>query len=226
MGTKVKWGAMKGIGIARMGLVAAGLTAAVLTTGAQAQEGQLVKDLLSNMGVIPKDKDPIEYRERPPLVLPPRMELRDPAQPGSVQARNPQWPNDPDVVERRRREAEARTPVTETDNYRMNGQRNRLSIEEMRAGRRAGAEIPTTTVSPKSDNAHWMSPDVLRAQEAQGRSAQASASDSATRRSLTEPPSAYRQSATGQAIKGSFSVQEQVNEEDPRAFRRQMQQRN
>ena len=215
---------MKGIGIARIGLVAAGLTAAAFATSAQAQEGELVKKLLSGIGVVPEERDPIEYRERAPLVLPPRMELRDPGQAGSAAARNPQWPNDPDVAERRRRDAEARTPISESDRNRMNGKNNRLSIEEMRAGRRAGAQIPTSPVS-RSDNAHWINPDVLRAQEAQGRSAQLT-EDDASRRSLTDPPSAYRKSATGQPIKGGFEVPNRVDEADPRAFQRQMQQRN
>jgi len=216
---------MKGIGIARIGLVAAGLTAVALMTSAQAQEGELVKKLLSGIGVVPEERDPIEYRERAPLVLPPRMDLRDPAQPGSAAARNPQWPNDPDVAERRRRDAEARTPISESDRNRMNGKNNRLSIEEMRAGRRAGAEVPTAPVS-RSDNAHWINPDVLRAQEAQGRTSQVAGGDDSTRRSLTDPPSAYRRSATGQPIKGGFEVPNRVDEADPRAFQRQMQQRN
>jgi hypothetical protein len=217
----MKWGAMKGIGIARIGLVAAGLTAAVLTTGAEAQEGELVKSLLSNLGVVPQDKDPIDYRERPPLVLPPRMELRQPMAPGA-EARNPQWPNDPDVAERRRRAAEAGTPPTETDLYRTNGQGNRLSIYEMRAGRRAGAGVPSAPVAPKSTNDNWVNPDVLRAQEREGRSAQVADGDEATRRSLTDPPSTYRRSATGQPIKGSFAVPERVDEADPKVFHRQM----
>jgi hypothetical protein len=216
---------MKGIGIARIGLAAVGLAAAVLTTAANAQEGQLVKNILSGIGVIPEDKDPIDYRERPPLVLPPRMDLREPAQPGSARARNPQWPNDPDVADRRRREAEARTPVTETDLYRMNGRGNRLTVDEMRAGRRAGAEVPTAPVPPRSDNTHWLNPDVLRAQDPKGRSAEVADGGEVSRRSLTEPPSTYRRSATGQPIKGSFSVPERVDEADPKVFQRQMQQR-
>ena len=212
---------MKGIGIARIGLAAAGLTAAVFTTGAAAQEGQLVKDLLGNIGVIPKDKEAIDYRERPPLVLPPRMDLRDPAQPGSARARNGQWPNDPDVAERRRREAEAQTPVTETDAYRMNGRNTRLTIDEMRSGRRAGAGVPTAPVQAQSDNGHWINPDVLRAQHAQGRSTEVADGTEASRRSLTDPPSTYRRSATGQPIKGSFGVTERVDEADPKVFLRQ-----
>jgi hypothetical protein len=221
----MKWGAMKGIGIARIGLVAAGLTAAASITGAQAQEGVLVKNILSSIGVIGDDKPAIEYRERPPLVLPPRMDLREPVQQGSAQARNPQWPNDPDAVARRRREAEERTPVTETEQSRMNGNNNRLSIDEIRGGRRAGAGLATAPVSPKSES-QWIHPDVLRAQEQQASTSQAQlAGGNGARRSLTDPPSAYRQSATGQPIKGSFAVEERVDEADPRVFQREQQRR-
>lgn len=216
---------MKGIGIARIGLVAASLTAAALTD-VQAQEGELIKNFLSGIGVLPEEKDAIRYQERPSLVLPPRMELRAPLPPGSAQARNPQWPNDPDVVERRRREAEARTPITDSERHRMLNGNARLSVEEMRAGRRAGAEIPTAPVS-RSDNAHWINPDVLRAQENQVSPSQvAGAGDASGRRSLTDPPSTYRRSATGQAIRGSFEAPNREDEADPRAFQRQMQRRN
>src|SRR5215216_5964954 len=75
----------------------------VTATGASAQEGMFAKDLLGSVGIIPKERPRIDYRERAPLVLPPKMELRDPADPQGLHAANPQWPNDPDV-------AAARTP--------------------------------------------------------------------------------------------------------------------
>jgi hypothetical protein len=46
--------------------------------------------------------------------------------------------------------------------------------------------------------------------------------DESARRSLTDPPAALRQSASGQPIKGSFGVQERVDEADPKVFQRQM----
>jgi hypothetical protein len=213
---------MKAHRIAKLGLLTATLLGSALASGARAQEGVLVKNLLEGIGVLDKEKDPIDYRERGPLVLPPRMELREPAAPGSVQARNPQWPNDPDVAARRRQAAEDTLPVTQTDQYRMNSKNSRLTVDEMRAGRQAGAQIPTAPVSRAGDNA-WIHPDVLRAQHAQGRTAQAAGDTTTGRRSLTEPPSAYRQSATGQPIRGSFDVPERVDESNPQAFLRQQQ---
>src|SRR3954465_5312519 len=91
-------------------LVAGSLIAAA--PGAVAQEGVFMKDFLGSIGIIPKEKAPIEYRERAPLVLPPRIALRGPVAPRPLQTANPQWPNDPDVVAARRRDEEANIPVT------------------------------------------------------------------------------------------------------------------
>jgi hypothetical protein len=215
---------MKGIGIARLGLtLGAALLTVVVATGARAQEGELMKNLLGTLGVIDEERDPIEYRERAPLVLPPRMDLPAPVAPGSSQARAAQWPNDPNVMARKRREAEVNTPVGETERKRMLEGNGRLTPAEMRAGTRAGAGLATGPVTrPDGREAHWMHPDVLRAQGAQ-RSAEAKPDDG-RRRTLTDPPSLYRKSATGRDITGGFEVPEKVNEADPRAFLRQTQQ--
>ena len=215
---------MKGISIARLGLtLGAGLLSAALVTGARAEEGELMKNLLATLGVIDEERDPIEYRERAPLVLPPRTDLPTPVAPGTSQARSPQWPNDPNVVARKRREVEANTPVGETDRKRMLEGHGRLTPAEMRAGARAGAGLPTGPVT-RSDgkDGHWIHPDVLRAQGAQ-RSAEVKPNDG-RRRTLTDPPSLYRKSATGRDITGGFEVEEKINEADPRAFQRQVQQ--
>src|SRR3712207_6466552 len=115
-----------------------------LAPGAQAEEGVFFKDLLGNMGLIGKDKAAIDYRERAPLVVPPRLELRNPSN-VSAEARNPQWPNDPDVVGRKRQEADARIPVTETERRRLE-QNPTLSVNELRAGRRASTEASNAPV--------------------------------------------------------------------------------
>jgi hypothetical protein len=214
---------MKRFEIARVGLVAASLAAASFMSSAQAEEGELVKNLLGALGVIPEDKGGIDYRERAPLVLPPRMELRDPAPPGSTQTRNPQWPNDPDVAARKRQAAESRLPITETQAYRMDeGKDTRLTVQEMRAGRHAGAGL-TATPQARTD-ANWVHPDVLRAQHQQQQRLMGPVAGGETgRRALTEPPSAYRQSATGQPIKGSFEARSREDEADPKIFLREQQ---
>ena len=98
---------------------ASALALLVAATGASAQEGEGVKSLLGAIGIIPKEKPPINYSERAPLVLPPKMELRAPAAPRSAE-NQANWPKDPDVVAARKAAAEARAPATSTEIYRSN----------------------------------------------------------------------------------------------------------
>ena len=96
----------------RLAAVATGV-AVVLSAGmARAQdddddstfEEKIIKNLMSGIGATNMDNKGIEYRERSPLVIPPSTEL---PQPGSdaAEARDPNWPKDPDIE--RRREAAA-----------------------------------------------------------------------------------------------------------------------
>ena len=78
-------GAMKGMRIIGH---AGALALLVAATGASAQEGEAVKSILGAIGIIPKEKAPITYNERAPLVLPPKMDLPPPAAGGGAEARN------------------------------------------------------------------------------------------------------------------------------------------
>ncbi|WP_102843291.1 hypothetical protein [Methylocella silvestris] len=54
-----------------------------------------------------KDRESIDYRARAPIVVPPRTELPKP----KVASRDPSWPSDPDIGERRHAAAEAQRPA-------------------------------------------------------------------------------------------------------------------
>lgn len=78
-----------------LGLVAT----SVVVLPANAQDGVLMKEMLGRLGILPEDKDPIEYRERPALVVPKdTSKLRAPEEAGT--RANPAWPVDPDVQAR------------------------------------------------------------------------------------------------------------------------------
>ena len=113
----------------------AGALALATASAASAQEGVAIKSILGEIGIIPKDPPQINYRERAPLVLPPRTDLPNPVDPSSLEARAGNWPKDPDVQAARREAIQARTPAMQTEAYR-NSEAKRLSIEEIRAGRR------------------------------------------------------------------------------------------
>lgn len=115
-------------------LFAGGLLLAAVP--ASAQEGVLFKNLIE--GVIGgKSNNDIEYRQRPPLVVPPGSTLPRPQEPAST--RNASWPNDPDVARRRAEDARALVPATEREKYKDN-QRPLLSQEELQRGRVSGRD--------------------------------------------------------------------------------------
>jgi hypothetical protein len=108
-----------------VGLVAASLAA----VPAHAQEGVLMKQMLGSLGILPEDKDPIEYRERPTLVVPKDTARLPPPEADAAKA-NPNWPKDPDVASREaaRRQRSASTYIAPSSDP-VNGAR--LSNEEM-----------------------------------------------------------------------------------------------
>jgi hypothetical protein len=191
---------------------------------ANAQTG-VMGSVMSTLGLRDDTKPEIDYRERAPLVVPPKMELRRPQQ--SVAKTNPSWPTDPDVVRKRKEDKERRIPRTEQYSYRMGGDKTTLSIDEMRAGRVAGAGIPTSPQSPFDDpqRAERFDPNLQKqlreGSKATGRNTLV-AGEEPDRRFLTDPPPGLRKpSENGSlAIPGrSFEPKASDNDEaSPWAF--------
>lgn len=94
----------------------------------------VVSSVLTAVGVLKADTSPeIDYRERAPLVLPPKMSLEKPVQAGAN--RSAAWPQDPDVAKRRREAEEARAP---TENI-LGNRRDVLSKDDLVKNRTASA---------------------------------------------------------------------------------------
>jgi hypothetical protein len=172
-------------------LLAGGLLLAA--SPAFAQEGMLFKNLME--GVIGKrGGEDIEYRERPPLVVPPGSALPRPQEPAS--ARTAAWPNDPDVA-RRREAAEARIlPFTESEKTRNNAWLNQTELRRGPAARATGRPV---VVEELSNSNNQIEP-IRRAKEEAARRgqedlAQLNYGSEPPRRLLTEPPVGYRRPA-------------------------------
>ncbi|NNM72527.1 hypothetical protein [Enterovirga aerilata] len=194
---------------ARLGLCAVAATLA-FGSAAHAQEGVAIKNLLGTMGIISPEKDPIRYRERAPLVLPPKMELRAPAGSESYASNNPQWPKDPDVVARNRRAAEERRPVTESEVRRMSENNPRLSIDEIRSGRNPNGPGPGSHRSDR--DGVWISPTELGGNRPSGEGDKIASAP--MRRTLTDPPSTLRQPARGGEVSRDFQGKIDQQEQD------------
>jgi hypothetical protein len=196
----------------------------VAASGASAQEGEVVKSLLGSIGIIPKEKAPIVYNERAPLVLPPKMELRAPAPGGGAEARNGNWPKDPDVAAARKASADARAPYTSTDLYK-NSRGDRLSVEEMRAGRNPNNYVagpPPAPVGRQADKS-VMSPDELRSFKPTENAKLEG--DGLERRYLSDPPGGLLKAAGGAPLKASADPEPVGDPDSPHAFIRQQNRR-
>ncbi|MBM1169822.1 hypothetical protein [Microvirga arabica] len=202
---------------------AGALALLVAATGASAQEGEAVKSLLGSIGIIPKEKDPIVYNERAPLVLPPSMNLPAPVPGGGAEARNGNWPKDPDVAARRKAAVEARTPFTETNSYKLN-EGKRLSIEEMRAGRNPNNIVTTAPVRSGSQaEMSRLTPDELRSYAKDDKVELAG--DGLERRYLSDPPGTLLKAQGGGKLKASADPVVNGDPDSPQAFIRQQQER-
>jgi hypothetical protein len=194
-----------------------GAGALVVAATASAQEGVAMKNLLGSIGIIPKDPPKIDYRQRAPLVLPPKMELRPPAEPGAVEARAVNWPKDPDVMAARKEALEASKPERLTERYKLD-KGDRLSIEEMRAGRRVGGGKVAGLYGDRRDDKSRLSPEELRLPQEEEVKLDPNGLD---RRYLSDPPAPLLRAANGAPLKASQDKKSTLDPESPYAFQRQ-----
>jgi len=161
--------------------------------GAQAQErGEFMRDALSGIGLLEKRQDPIDYHERAPLVMPPKLDGKALPQP-RARSTSAAWPKDPEIAERERAAAERRRPSGNQARGRYDDNNATLSVDEIRGGRRAGASLTTEAERKPGDNnrdSSLLNPfDLLK-----GKSANAEPADVEPNRDiLTDPPTGYRQ---------------------------------
>lgn len=173
--------------LARSAALAGGLVMAAAP--AFAQEGVLFQNLMQN--VFGKSaQDEIDYRSRPPLVVPPNSQLPRPQDPAS--ARNAAWPNDPDVA--RRKDDGKQTPFVLTEKGRHNPM---LSQAELRKGRVVGRDQSPRVTEELNTYNNQIEPIRIGRDLAARRNAEVELLDreEPPRRFLVEPPVGYRKPA-------------------------------
>ncbi len=79
-------------------------------------EEKIITGIMRGLGGVNMDNSGIEYRERSPLVMPPKLDLPPPAA-SSAEVKVPNWPKDPDEARRKAiiatRKKDARKDATE-----------------------------------------------------------------------------------------------------------------
>jgi hypothetical protein len=175
------------------------LMAALPAIPAQAQDGIGMRNIFGALGILPRvDRDPIEYRDRPTLVVPKdRSALRNPESP-EAHTNNPAWPTDPDVLDRRREQERRRAPAQQLlsrDQNPVDG--TRVGMDEIRSGRaQRGAVMGESTLENDKSGVRISPAEWARAQQVTNTPTYAPGTEP-PRQYLTDPPKGMRQAATG-----------------------------
>jgi hypothetical protein len=117
-------------------------------------DAKFVRGLLRGLGLRNGQEAGIDYKERPPLVVPPSRDLPPPATAGSLTATNPAWPADPDE---KRRNAE-RKAKAERKPYDPIKSGESLRPNELAVGR---TDKPSVKTSQGPDHSPEMTPSEL-----------------------------------------------------------------
>jgi hypothetical protein len=116
------------------------LGAAVLVAPAPARAGdddvpldtKIIRGLLESLG-LRRDGEAINYQERAPLVIPPRLDLPPPEKSDTV-ANNPDWPKDPDVAQRKLEQKQERERNKTSGTEQIEIEQNPLRPSQMTPG--------------------------------------------------------------------------------------------
>lgn len=165
-------------------------------------ERNMMQGVLSGLGIVGEERPPIDYRQRAPLVLPRGNALPAP-QDGSAAARNPSWPNDPDLARARAAGLAARAPVDNGDVQMQRGLTNGEMRSRNNGGLFGGGPVDVTgrpsdqqIASPAGVNEMRVAPIWSQVGSlfggANAREAVVPFPGEPTRRRLVEPPPGYR----------------------------------
>lgn len=99
---------------------------------------KIIRGIMHGIGAVDGTEKGIDYRERSPLVVPPKLDLPPPET--TAAAPKPNWPKDPEVAERRK----ARLAAKNRDKAKEWGQV--LTPDEMKVGT---ARVKSATTSPQ-----------------------------------------------------------------------------
>ena len=180
--------------------------------------GSTLESLMDMIGMgEAKESDSIQYRERSPLVVPPKMEMPTPQPRPSQKAQA--WPQDQEVVRARKKQAESNARVM--SKYVDSNGGEKLTPEEMRAMRTPGASSAGPSQGCRMDPFDKNSCTVaeywgnLSAKTEKKDELSLQAGVEPPREYLTQPPKGYMKAT--QNVKATFEPNIKPDD-DPRAF--------
>jgi type IV secretory pathway VirB10-like protein len=156
-------------------------------------EEKIIEGIMAGIGGTNMENKGIEYRERSPLVVPPKIDLPPPAA-ASADVKAPNWPKDPDEARRK-----AAIAARKKENKDPAEARRLLTPSELNKGKvAASARTNNDPVQPGATNNPMLSPSQLGFTGSFGDFFGGNKSETApfkgepTRDSLTQPPTGYQ----------------------------------
>ena len=156
-------------------------------------EEKIIEGIMAGIGGTNMENKGIEYRERSPLVVPPKIDLPPPAS-ASADMKAPNWPKDPDEARRK-----AAIAARKKDNKDPVEARRTLTPSELNKGKvAASARTNNDPIQPGVSNSPMLSPSQLGFTGSFGDLFGGNKSETApfkgepTRDSLTQPPTGYQ----------------------------------
>ena len=155
-------------------------------------EEKIIEGIMRGIGGTNMENRGIEYRERSPLVVPPKLDLPPPAA-AAAEAKAPNWPKDPD--EQRRKAAVA---ARKKDNKDPREAARVLTPAELAKGKTAAPRAGNDPVQPGVTNNPILSPSQLgytggfSGMFGGNKTETAPFKGEPTRESLTQPPVGYQ----------------------------------
>jgi len=177
-------------------------------------EEKIIDGIMAGVGGTNMENRGIDYRERSPLVVPPKLDL-PPPEAAKSEVKDPNWPKDPDVARRK-----AATAARKTRKYETPEQAARiLTPSELNVGRTAApARTDNDSVQPGVSNNPILSPSQLGFDGKLSTLFGGSKTESAPfkgeppRQSLVEPPPGY-QTPSPNFMYGTGGPKESLNKE-------------
>ncbi len=214
LGIKFDWEFRRGSGLGvLLSAIAAGSALLYPLPGRAFEDTNPLNSMLGFFGMqFDKDSDGIDYRARPPLVVPPRFDLPPPKE----AKRDSSWPKDPDVAAQRRAALASKTPAPQiTPNTRV--EMSQRELEEHKGQLPSDGppdECQANAGTPICLYAPW---NALKSIVTGLHSDTVQPGPEPPRKYLTEPPPGYRQ-ATAAAKAAMEPPKEQPDPADAGAY--------
>jgi hypothetical protein len=185
--------------VARVALTAAGIGLCALSV-AHAQEDDeemtleqgIIHNLMTGLGATNMENRGIDYRERSPLVVPPKLDLPPPETSQDI-ANVPNWPKDADEMERKRLRAAARKKQVLGNEGARPLMPDELAVGRTKATRATEPLQPGATSSPMlSPSQLGFNGDIFSTMFGGSTTESKPFTEEPTRETLTQPPPGYQ----------------------------------